>query len=424
MLTAFRQFSLIALAALLVVVAGCSVNPVTGKSELSLVSAQQEVSIGRQQYQPSQQAQGGRYYIDPDVQAYIAGIGKKLAAVSHRPNLPYEFVVLNNSVPNAWALPGGKIAVNRGLLLHLEDESQLAAVLAHEIVHAAARHGAARVTTGTVLNIGVAALGAASQNSGLGQAGSDVAQLGAAAWMASYSREAELESDNYGMEYMTRAGYDPNGAVRLQETFVKLSQNRSQDFISGLFASHPPSQERVAANRLKAQTLPKGQAYRDRYQRAIAQLKRDKAAYEAETKAIRALNAKDPKTALKELDKAVKIQPGEGYFWELRGHAWEMQKNPGNAEKSFTTAIGKNPEYFSHYLARGLLRFDQSNRSGAQADLQASQRLLPTAIASFYLGEIALTRGDTTSASKYYQQAAQSGGELSQKARERLSTLE
>lgn len=421
MLNRFRLTGLLIFALL---VASCSVNPVTGKNEFSLVSAQQEVAIGGQQYQPSQQAQGGRYYIDPDIQLYVAGVGKKLAAVSDRPNLPYEFVVLNSSVPNAWALPGGKIAVNRGLLLHLEDEAQLAAVLAHEIVHAAARHGASRVTTGTLLNVGAAALGMAGQKYGMGQTGSQVAQLGAAAWMAKYGRDDELESDAYGMDYMVRAGYDPYAAVELQKTFVELNKRRSQDFLSGLFASHPPSQERVTKNLAKAATLPKGQTYRDRYQRAVAQLRRDKPAYTAETNAIKALKAKDAKTALNELDKAVNIQPGEGYFWELRGHAWEMQKNPDNAEKSFSTAIRKNPDFFSHYLSRGTLRYEQGNKTGAQADLKASHRLLPTPIASYYLGEIALEQGDKAGATKYFQEAAQSRSDLGQKARERLSTLE
>ena len=123
---------------LLLALFGCAVNPVTGKNELSFMSAQQEIAVGEKNYRPSRQSQGGDYYLNPKLQAYVAGVGRKLAAVSGQPDLPYDFVVLNNSVPNAWALPGGKIAINRGLLVYLEDESQLAAVLAHEVVHAAA----------------------------------------------------------------------------------------------------------------------------------------------------------------------------------------------------------------------------------------------------------------------------------------------
>ncbi|WP_438951890.1 M48 family metalloprotease [Porticoccus sp.] len=409
---------------ILVSLSGCSVNPVTGENQFSLMSAGQEVAIGTSNYKPSQQSQGGRYVIDPELQTYVSGVGKKLAAVSDRPDLPYEFVVLNNSVPNAWALPGGKIAINRGLLIQLEDESQLAAVLAHEIVHAAARHSAAQMTRGTLMGIGAAAVGVASANYGLGEMGSQMAQMGAAAWMARYGRSAELESDTYGMDYMARAGYDPYGAVKLQETFVKLSEGRQQDFLSGLFASHPPSQERVDANRIKAATLPKGVVNRDIYQLKIAQIKRDQPAYKAQEAAMKALSADNPKAALSELDRAIAIQPNDGYFWELRGHAWAMQENLANAEHAFTTAIGKNPDYFSHHLARGLLRYEQGKKTTARSDLEKSYTLLPTPYAGYYLGEITLESGDQKNAINYFQSAAQGGGEMGKKAQARLAVLE
>ncbi len=401
------------------------VNPVTGEQQFSLVSAEQEVAIGRQQYAPSQQAQGGRYYIDPEIQFYVASIGKKLAAVSDRPNLPYEFVVLNNSVPNAWALPGGKIAINRGLLVHLRDESELAAVLSHEIVHAAARHSAAQMTRGTLINIGAQALGAASQSNGFGQLGGMAAQLGSSAWMASYGRGAELESDAYGMEYMVRAGYDPRGAVRLQETFVKLSEGRRSDFLSGLFASHPPSQARVAANKEKVKTYPAGGTInRDYYQKKVARLHKDQSAYQAQTEAMKALSNKKPKQALVHLDKAVKLQGREGQFWELRGHAWNMLNKPINANKAFSTAITKNPDYFSHHLARGVLRYKQGQHTAASKDLSKSQNLLSTPVASLYLGNIASNQGDDETAIVRYREATQAKGEIGKQALDKLTFIE
>jgi len=96
--------------------AGCSVNPVTGERQLSIIPENQELSMGAEQYKPTQQTQGGLFYLDPELTVYVREVGMKLAAVSDRPDLPYDFVVLNSSVPNAWALPGGKIAINRGLL--------------------------------------------------------------------------------------------------------------------------------------------------------------------------------------------------------------------------------------------------------------------------------------------------------------------
>ena len=149
--------------------AGCSVNPVTGERELVLMSTAQEIEMGRQSYVPMQQSQGGQYDIDPELTAYVRNVGVKVASQSGV-NLPYEFVVLNNSVPNAWALPGGKIAINRGLLTELESEAELAAVLGHEAVHAAARHSAQSMERGMFLQGALVAAGVA-----LGLAGGSAA---------------------------------------------------------------------------------------------------------------------------------------------------------------------------------------------------------------------------------------------------------
>ena len=413
-----------ALFAALLCLQGCSVNPVTGKNELSFMSPQQEIAVGEKNYQPSRQSQGGDYYLDAKLQTYVAGVGKKLAAVSDKPDLPYEFVVLNNSVPNAWALPGGKIAINRGLLVQLEDESQLAAVLAHEIVHAAARHGASQMTRGTLGSIGIAAIGIGTSGRDGAQLYGMASQLGAAAWMAKYGRDDELESDYYGMNYMAKAGYEPQGAVELQQTFVKLSEGRQADFLSGLFASHPPSIKRVQANIAKAQTLPRGQRYKARYQAAISQLGKDAGAYEAEKSAIAALKKKDGKAALNELDKAIAIQPREASFWELRGHAWKLNDNSSNAEKAFTTAIDKNPQHFSPYLARGVLRHERGQKSRSLADIKRSYELLPTPAASYYLGEQAMVARQYSQASQYFNQATQGGGELSARAQQQLGAIQ
>src|SRR5690606_8113010 len=148
-------------AALLLAVA-CGTNPVTGKREIQFVSEAQEIQIGQQNYAPMRQSAGGDYEVMPELTTYVNEIGQKLVAVSDgilvKPrDLPFEFTVLNNSVPNAWALPGGKIAVNRGLLTELGSEAELAAVIGHEIVHSLARHGAQSQERGMLLQGGLVA---------------------------------------------------------------------------------------------------------------------------------------------------------------------------------------------------------------------------------------------------------------------------
>src|SRR5690554_4060195 len=211
------------------VFAGCAVNPVTGKKQLSLISEGEELALGAEQYTPTQQTQGGQFYIDPELTVYVREVGMKMAQVSDRPDLPYDFVVLNNSVPNAWALPGGKIAINRGLLVKLDDEAQLASVLGHEIVHAAARHSVQRMQQGMLISAGMAGIGiAVSDNEWAGLIMGSAA-VSAQLALAQYSQGDELESDAYGIKYMRAAGYDPQAAVELQELFLQLSEGRDRD---------------------------------------------------------------------------------------------------------------------------------------------------------------------------------------------------
>ena len=151
---------LIYLTSISIILSGCAANPVTGKNEISFVSSTSEIQLGDENFAAMQQAEGGKYLAHPEIAEYVDKVGQKLAAASDRPELPYEFVVLNNSVPNAWTLPGGKIAINRGLLIELNDESELAAVLSHEIVHAAARHGAQSIEKGVFFQAGLAGVGA------------------------------------------------------------------------------------------------------------------------------------------------------------------------------------------------------------------------------------------------------------------------
>ena len=206
---------------------GCAVNPVTGKRQLQIIPESQELRIGEQQYAPSRQMQGGDYEVDSSLTEYVNSVGQRLAAVSDR-KLPYEFEVINNSVPNAWALPGGKIAVNRGLLIELNNEAELAAVLGHEIVHAAARHGAQGIERGMLLQGAVAVSGVAAGGSNYANLAVRGAQMAAGLINQKYGRDAERESDFYGMQYMSRAGYDPRAAITLQEVFVRLSEDRSE----------------------------------------------------------------------------------------------------------------------------------------------------------------------------------------------------
>lgn len=201
----FKQLPIAIVSVLALITATCGVNPVTKKQEIQLVSESQEIAIGTQNYSPTRQSQGGDYVLDPELTAYVKSVGDKLAAVSDR-KLPYEYVIINDSVPNAWAMPGGKIAFNRGLLYELNSEAELAAVMGHEMVHAAARHGAKSMERGIFMQGAMIAVGIGAQNTDFSNLIVGGAQLGSQLLSSKYGRDAESESDLYGMQYMKKAG--------------------------------------------------------------------------------------------------------------------------------------------------------------------------------------------------------------------------
>lgn len=406
-------------------ISGCGTNPVTKKKEFQFVSQDKEIAIGKQNYSPARQSQGGDYVIDPELTAYVQGIGKRLAAVSDRPELPYEFVVLNHSVPNAWAMPGGKIAFNRGLLYELNSEAELAAVMGHEIVHAAARHGAKSMERGIFLQGAMIAVGIGAQNSDYGNLIVGGSQLGAQLVSSKYGRDAESESDFYGMKYMKAAGYDPAAAVTLQETFVRLSADRKSNFISGLFASHPPSPQRVAANKV---TLAKmgagGDMGKETYAKKVGRLKATQGAYKAYDDGVAALKKGDTAMATKLAQKAIKGEPKEARFQELLGDIAFTKKEPRKALGYYAKAIKMQPDYFKPHIQSGIALFNMGKKTEAEPYLKRANELLPTAPGHALLGQIAEGNGNTDLALQHYQVAGSSNSDIGKDATARATRLD
>lgn len=407
----------------LFLIGGCAVNPVTGKKELLLVGEDWELNVGKQNYLPLRQSQGGDYTADPGVEEYVRSVGAKLAAHSDR-KLPYEFNVINDSTPNAWALPGGKISINRGLLYELKDEAELSAVLAHEIVHSAAKHGARGQSRGVLLQGAVIAATVAGSRKGYGQAAQTTSAIAAQLANQKYGRNQELESDLYGMRYMSKAGYDPQGAVDLQQTFVRLSQGRKSDLLSNLFASHPPSQERVNKNKQTAATLPAGgDRGQERYARAMSRLKKTAPAYDKFAEAQKQANEKNWKQAVALAKQAAKIEPKEGHFHSFLGDVSIKANNYKAAKTYFDRAINVNPEFFYYHVRRGQVNQKNGNTSAAKRDFENSMKLLPVADAQYGLGIIERDAGNKSKATQYLTAASQTEGEVGKKATDALQEM-
>ncbi len=227
---------------------GCASNPATGGTNIVLMSESQEIKIGREAHE--EMMEGGAAYPDEALQDYVDRVGQRVAATSDRPDIEYTFTVINSEQINAFALPGGYIYINRGLMVYLDNEEELAAVLAHEVGHVTARHAVRQKTATTTNSI-------LSQLAWITTGSADLAQasnLYGTSLVRGYGREMELEADGEGAEYLHNAGYDPNalldviGVLKDQEDYQRASAKASgRQFQSyhGLYATHPRNDKRL-----------------------------------------------------------------------------------------------------------------------------------------------------------------------------------
>jgi predicted Zn-dependent protease len=410
--------------------AACAVNPVTGERHLQFYDTDWEREVGSAYYQPLRQQQGGDFSLDPELTAYVQSVGERLATHARRKDeLGFEFSIVNDSTPNAWALPGGKIALHRGLLTELQSEAELAAVIGHEIVHADAAHSARQQSKGVLTQAGAMAgmvlIGSKADSSAGRAAAVLVPALGAQLLTQKYSRDAEREADLYGMRYMSEAGYDPAGAVQLQETFVRLAEGRRQDWLSGLFASHPPSRERVERNRETAGSLPGGgESSAERYLSKTAYLRRIEPAYEAYDRALKLAGEENYPGAREALDEALAIEPREALFHALDGDLKVQAGDQSAALDAYEQAVSLDDGFFYHRLRRGQLLLEEGRREPARADLEASVALLPTALGHHLLGNLERDAGNRAAAIGHYEKAAASDSETGRQAQRELVLLD
>lgn len=242
------------------VLASCAANP-TGGTDFVLMTEKSELEKGKELHEEMIKEQP--VYQDAELAAYVNRVGKKLASVSHRPDLEYHFTIIDNPDINAFALPGGYVYINRGLMTFLTTEAQLAAVLGHEIGHITARHAVRQQTAGRASNVLTATASVASVlTTGTNVLG-ETASLFGGALVSGYGREMELEADGLGAEYLQKAGYDPNamveviGVLKNHEDFMKKTANRGPAY-HGLFATHPRNDTRLkeAVGKVSATATP------------------------------------------------------------------------------------------------------------------------------------------------------------------------
>lgn len=408
---------------------GCTTNPVTGRSELDLIGEQQEIAMGAAYLNPSIQESLGPLD-EAEVQKLVARVGASVAAVGHRPTLPYQFAAVNDPSVNAFALPGGKICITRGLLSRLESEDGLAAVLAHEVGHVTARHVVQAYNRQLLANVvmvgaSIYAQESQSKNRELAAMG---AVLGSQLVLAFYSREQERQADDLGLDYAAKAGYSPAGMVETQKVLLEL-QGRKPNLVERLFATHPMSAQRLADAEASVAKLPaevRGRPQKkDSYRVALTRVKSDRPAWDLAQEAQSLLASDKASEADSRLVKAVRLAPNAGVLRTL--HSVSLARTGRKTEAVAEARAGARlaPGVFvTRYLAgQALLKGDPA---AALEELGVAEKILPDqATVPFFSGQAYEALRRPREAIEAYRVAAgrDPQGEVGQAATARLQAM-
>jgi predicted Zn-dependent protease len=248
--SAIRSVQVVILLVLPLLVA-CATNPVTGKTELSLIPEDQEIAIGQESAKQIVDQMG--LVEDDELQKYVSDLGMKMAIASERPRLPWKFYVLDDPVVNAFALPGGSIFITRGILTHMNSEAELISVLGHEIGHVTAKHSVSQMSKASLAQLGIG-IGTAFLPESMRGIG-DLASAGMGFLFLKFGRDDERQSDALGFRYMVARGYDPREMASMFHTLDRQGQQQGAGEIPEWASTHPAPENRVSATMARVSKL-------------------------------------------------------------------------------------------------------------------------------------------------------------------------
>ncbi len=370
---------------------GCATNPVTGEKQLMLVSESHELNIDRKN-SPHQFSVDYGTIQDKSLNNYIHRTGKRMAVHTHRPDMPYSFGGVNATYLNAYAFPGGSIAVTRGMLLSLNNEAQLGALLGHEMGHVNARHTARQMTKGMLTQavVGGVAIYAGTKNSTYSKIAAQLGMLGAGALLAGYSRANEREADALGLEYLVRSGYTPKGMTGLMEILRKMSKHKP-NAIELMFATHPMSDERYR-NTIESidetyRASLNAPTYRDRYMDNTSKLRAIKGAIEALQKGEKEMAKRNYVRAERHFHAGLKQAPADYAGLLMMAKCQLALKQPEKALRYAEKAKKIYPEEAQGHHLSGFAKISKRNFDAAYEDFRRYEMLLPgNPNTTFYIG--------------------------------------
>ncbi|RQD74177.1 M48 family metalloprotease, partial [Desulfonatronospira sp. MSAO_Bac3] len=390
-------------------------NPVTGDRQFMLMSESGEISLDKQ-HSPHQFSADYGAVQDSGLNNYLDQKGKELASISHRPDMPYSFRCVNATYVNAYAFPGGSIATTRGILLEMQNEAELDALLGHEIAHVNARHTAARMSRTVVTQLLVigASIYLESQHEEYAPLAAGLGSFATGALLARYSRNDEREADELGMLYMTDAGMNPKGMVGLMDVLVSIN-NRKPSVMERMFSTHPMSQERYdkALYRSRNEYAHAGNypVHRERYMDNTAGLRRMKGAIEDMQDGEGDMRQERFSQAEESFNRALKQAPDDYAALVLMSKCQLALNRPRRAKTFSDRATRVYPEEAQAHHINGVAAMDLGQYDEALDGFSHYEEMLPGNPNTVFLKAVCLEgMGRRSDAAVEFERFLQSAG--------------
>jgi predicted Zn-dependent protease len=373
----------------------------------TLIPEEKEIELGKL-YTPSSIDEFEGLYPEEEIQNYVNNVGLKIAKVAER-KVPYKFYVVNSGIINAFALPGGPVVITRGLLLQLDNESQLAGVLAHELGHINARHHVKflekQLALSMLLQIGSLLVPQDLTGEILLQLG----QVSASLLTLKFSRDQEREADKYGFLYAFEAGYSPQGMIEVFEKFKKMEKKRPPEWLS----THPLPESRIKEVKEYIATFrPTGILIKDtqKFQEIRNLILQTKESYDYVENGKKAYKDGKKEEAKNLFERALQLYPKNTvaliYLAKL-----EMEEGNLNKAKEYSEhSLKYDPNFFTANIISGIINFKLKNYESALKFFEKGKSLIPfNGISYYYAGRTYEEKGNFNLALKNYEKALELG---------------
>jgi len=357
-------------------------DPLTGKKTFTILPTEEEIAIGNK-ITPQSITEFEGQYPDPEVRDYVKKIGLSIAEKTPR-NLPYEFFITNSSVINAFALPGGKIVITRGIFLLFDEECELAGVLGHELGHVNARHHARflekQMGLSILLQIGALLVGG---NTLTERAILQLAEIGANLLALKFSRDQEREADHLGVQFAARAGYEPRCMISVFQKLREEEKERPPEWLS----THPLPETRIkeVAKLIEDLRIPRNlKRNSEEFKRIKAKLLQTKRSYEAYEEGKRLFYKNQRLAALEKFEEAIRLYPKNQIALAYASYIYLQEGNPKKALNYAESAIKIDPLLLWGWYAKGIALFKLERYEESIRTLEKARELVETYGGTYY----------------------------------------